>query len=140
MVASGILEAIYALGVRGWDGVPLHVFGAVLGIPVGLIGVLAKVQLPQQTRGRAILDAGLRGTDAANIFGPVTSDLRVIIYSGFADISGSEMSMFTHSCQRVGGVAPTDRGGLRAHAAYGCDGNRCDRAGSPDSLPTPEHY
>jgi len=37
MVAGGILEGIYALSVRGWGGVLLHVLGAVLGIVVGLL-------------------------------------------------------------------------------------------------------
>ncbi len=39
MVASGLLEGVYALYVRGWSVVLLHVVGAVLGILVGLVVV-----------------------------------------------------------------------------------------------------
>ena len=85
MLASGLLEAIYAFCVRDWGGVPLHALGAVLGISAGLVAVmhpiaggvvwtlcfaayftvigifrmLAAVQLQHRSRGWAILDGAV---------------------------------------------------------------------------------
>ena len=39
MIASGIVEAVYAFHTRGWGGVFLHLLGAVLGILLGLLVV-----------------------------------------------------------------------------------------------------
>jgi len=43
LVISGILEGIYAIRMRGWGGVFLHLVGGILGVVVGLLVVMHPV-------------------------------------------------------------------------------------------------